>query len=68
MIQRVSNGKLNYRQVEELAIETRRWKVYVRSLMYPASNPGVHLPIMMMIRMINMITYLLHGAESFLRS
>jgi hypothetical protein len=57
LIQRVSNGKLNYRQEEEVAIETRRWKVYVRSLMYPVSNPGTHL-LIMMIRMIIMIIIL----------
>jgi hypothetical protein len=49
MIQRISNGKLNCRQEEELAMETWRWKVYFRSLMYPASKTGAHLLIIMMI-------------------
>lgn len=59
MIQRISNGKLNCRQEEEeLAMEMWRWKVYFRSLMYPASKTGAHLLIIMMIRIIMMIIVL----------
>jgi hypothetical protein len=58
MIQRISNEKLNYRREEEVAMEKRRWKVYLGSLMCPASNPGAHILIMMMIRIIMMIIFL----------
>jgi len=64
MMQRISKGKLNYRLEEEVAMEKRRWKVYLGSLMYPASNPGTHILIMMMIRIIIMIiTFKLKDAK-----
>jgi hypothetical protein len=58
MIQRMSDGKLNYRREEEVAKEKRRWKVYLGSLICPASNPGAYILIMMMIRIIMMIILL----------